>query len=263
MTEEYRPVIVVAASSQREARRYVEALAPFEAELVVVTPGVGIDDALARMDGLLLTGGADVHPSRYGELPDPNAGLLLNEARDAVDFPLLDAALTRDLPVVGICRGLQVLNVACGGTLLQHVEGHRAEDDKAPYESMQHRIWITPGSKLASIVGAGGNVRVNSIHHQGLTEARRRPRSCRRPSPWRTGWWRASRARTTASWSACSATRSGRTSCLGSSRTSLGHWYTRRRRGGVRGPAAHPRWIPAFAGKTVGALVHQAATREG
>ncbi len=175
MTEEYRPVIVVAASSQREARRYVEALAPFEAELMVVTPGAGIDDALARMDGLLLTGGADVHPSRYGERPDPNAGLLLNEARDAVDFALLDAALTRDLPVVGICRGMQVLNVACGGSLLQHVPGHRAEGDRAPYESMQHRIWITPGSKLASIVGAGGNVRVNSVHHQGLTEARRAP----------------------------------------------------------------------------------------
>ena len=83
--------------------------------------------------------------------------------------------MTRDLPVVGICRGMQVLNVACGGSLLQHVPGHRAEGESAPYESMQHRIWITPGSKLASIVGAGGNVRVNSVHHQGLTEARRAP----------------------------------------------------------------------------------------
>ena len=177
MTEERKPVIVVPASSVRAAQPYVDALAPFDAEALVVTPdnGVGIDEATARMDGLLLTGGADVHPRRYGEAPDPNAGLLLNEARDAIDFPLLDAALKRDLPVVGICRGLQVLNVACGGSLLQHVPGHRAEGAGAPLESVQHRIWIAPGSKLAAIVGAGGWVRVNSVHHQGLTEARRAP----------------------------------------------------------------------------------------
>ena len=182
MAEERRPVIVVAASSEREARRYVDALAPFDAEAVVVTPrnvagerGAVARGAIARMDGLLLTGGADVHPSRYGETPDPAAGLLLNEARDAVDFPLLDAALARDLPVVGICRGLQVLNVACGGSLLQHVDGHRAEGERAPFGPVQHRIWVSPGSKLAVIIGAGGQVRVNSVHHQGLTEAQRAP----------------------------------------------------------------------------------------
>ena len=177
MATERRPVIVVAASSGREARRYVEALAPFDTEAVVVTPHnvVSERDTIARMDGLLLTGGADVHPSRYGEAPDPNAGLLLNEARDAVDFPLLDAALARDLPVVGICRGLQVLNVACGGSLLQHVDGHRAEGERAPFGPVQHRIWVSPGSKLAVIIGAGGQVRVNSVHHQGLTEAQRAP----------------------------------------------------------------------------------------
>ena len=177
MATERRPVIVVAASSPAEARRYVEALAPFDAEAVVVTPRnvEGERGAIARMDGLLLTGGADVHPSRYGEQPDPNAGLLLNEARDALDFPLLDAALARDLPVVGICRGLQVLNVACGGSLLQHVDGHRAEGERAPFGPVQHRIWVSPGSKLAVIIGAGGQVRVNSVHHQGLTEAQRAP----------------------------------------------------------------------------------------
>lgn len=174
MAEERRPVIVVTASTMGAAQAYVDALAPFDAEAVVVTPEniEGEREAIARMDGLLLTGGADVHPSRYGEAPDPAAGLLLNEARDAVDFPLLEEALERDLPVVGICRGLQVLNVACGGSLLQHIDGHRAA---GPLEAVQHRIWITPGSKLAAIVGAGGQVRVNSVHHQGLTEARRAP----------------------------------------------------------------------------------------
>ncbi|MDE2900255.1 MAG: gamma-glutamyl-gamma-aminobutyrate hydrolase family protein [Chloroflexota bacterium] len=176
MSEGRRPVIVVTSSTMGAAAAYVDALAPFDAETVVVTPqNVESErDAIARMDGLLLSGGADVHPSRYGEAPDRNAGLLLNEARDAVDFPLLEEALSRDLPVVGICRGLQVLNVACGGSLLQHVDGHRAEDD-SPLVSVQHRIWITPGSKLAAIVGAGGQVRVNSVHHQGLTESRRAP----------------------------------------------------------------------------------------
>ena len=156
----------------------MDALAPFDAEVVVVTPhNVESErDAIARMDGLLLTGGADVHPRRYGEAPDPNCGAA---AERSARRPRLSAAgrgaVERDLPVVGICRGLQVLNVTCGGSLQQHVDGHRAEGERAPFGPVLHRIWITPGSKLAVIVGAGGQVRVNSIHHQGLTEARRAP----------------------------------------------------------------------------------------
>ena len=167
MPEQHRPVIVVPAFSEEYAQAYVDALTPWGVEPLVVTPrnGVSIAHALERMEGLLLTGGADVHPSRYGEPSGPHTDP--NEDHDEIDFPLLEDALGRDLPVVGICRGLQVLNVACGGSLLQHVPGHHA--------GAGHRIWIAPGSKLAAIVGAGGQVRVNSRHHQGVTEARRAP----------------------------------------------------------------------------------------
>jgi len=175
-TKQTKPVIAVPASSQAEAQPYVDALTPWEAEPLVLLPGgMPPGEALERIDGLLLIGGADVHPRRYGAEPDPSAELELDEARDALDFVLLEGALARDIPVVAICRGLQVLNVVSGGTLLQHVSGHR-NDDSAQGASIQHRIWIAPGSKLASIVGAGGQVRVNSLHHQGLTEAQRAPR---------------------------------------------------------------------------------------
>ena len=171
-----KPVIGVPASTQAEARPYVAALAPWEAEPLVVTPGVMTpSEALDRMDGLLLIGGADVHPHRYGEEPDPGVTLELDEARDALDIELLEGALARDMPVVAICRGMQVLNVVSGGTLIQHIPGHRNDEPGAPNMSIQHRIWIAPGSKLASVVGAGGQVRVNSLHHQGLMEAQRAP----------------------------------------------------------------------------------------
>ena len=125
------------------------------------------------MDGLLLIGGADVHPHRYGAEPDPSAGLELDEPRDELDIALLEGALARDMPVVAICRGMQLLNVVCGGSLLQDIPDHRNSAPDAPSKSIQHRIWIAPGSKLASVVGAGGQVRVNSLHHQGLMEAQR------------------------------------------------------------------------------------------
>ncbi len=175
-TKQPKPVIVVPASSKKQAKLYVDALMPWNAEPLVVTPGgMSPGEALERMDGLLLIGGADVHPHRYGKEPDPGVTLELDEAQDGLDIELLEGALARDMPVVAICRGMQVLNVVSGGTLTQHISGHRNEEPDAPNMSMQHHIWITPGSKLASVVGAGGQVRVNSLHHQGLMEAQRAP----------------------------------------------------------------------------------------
>jgi putative glutamine amidotransferase len=175
-TKQPKPVIVVPASSKKQAKLYVDALMPWNAEPLVVTPGgMSPGKALERMDGLLLIGGADVHPHRYGKEPDPGVTLELDEAQDGLDIELLEGALARDIPVVAICRGMQLLNVVSGGTLIQHIPGHRNEEPDAPNISIQHRIWIAPGSKLASVVGAGGQVRVNSLHHQGLMEAQRAP----------------------------------------------------------------------------------------
>ena len=169
-------MIAVPASTEEEAKPYLAALAPWEPESLVLLPGGATPvKVLEHMDGLLLLGGADIHPHRYGAKPDPSLELEIDESRDALDFDLLAAALARDIPVAAICRGMQVLNVASGGTLIQHIPGHRNEEPNATSGSMQHRIWIAPGSKLASVVGAGGQVRVNSLHHQGLMEAQRAP----------------------------------------------------------------------------------------
>ncbi len=169
-------MIAVPASTEAEAKPYVAALAPWEPESLVLLPGgTPSSKALKYMDGLLLLGGPDIHPHRYGAKPDPSVELEIDETRDALDFELLEEALARDIPVAAICRGMQVLNVVSGGTLIQHIPGHRNEEPNAASMSMQHRIWIAPGSKLASVVGAGGQVRVNSLHHQGLMEAQRAP----------------------------------------------------------------------------------------
>lgn len=110
--------------------------------------------------GLLLAGGNDIEPVRYGETPqgaeepDPD--------RDKLEIALVREALARDLPVLGICRGLQLLNVALGGTLVQHIEDH-----KRPKQREVHHITIAPGSRLAAILGVDDYV-VNSRHHQAV-----------------------------------------------------------------------------------------------
>jgi len=115
--------------------------------------------ALGDVAGLCLAGGTDVDPARYGEA----RGAATDEpdrARDGLETALLEEALARDLPVFGICRGLQLLNVACGGTLVQHIDGHRV-----PKQREVHAVRIAPGSGLHRILEADEYV-VNSRHHQ-------------------------------------------------------------------------------------------------
>lgn len=120
--------------------------------------------------GLLLMGGVDVNPKLYGEKRGPNTDRP-HEERDNHELRLLDAALKRDIPVLAICRGHQLLNVALGGSLLQHIEGdaHRWLDSG---ESAWHEIELDPGSHLANAYDNGATLRVNSRHHQGITRDR-------------------------------------------------------------------------------------------
>jgi len=166
------PAIGVVASSQREARRYLDAMVKRGVAECLLVPrsSARVQEAVSSVDGLLLSGGPDVDPQRYGQARDPNAGLVLSPRRDRWEMALLEAALGRDMPVLAICRGMQLLNVAFGGTLVQNLTGHRMEKQNDEWEFVHHQVYISPGCKLAAILGSGGFVKVNSLHHQGLRE---------------------------------------------------------------------------------------------
>ncbi|MEM8923702.1 MAG: gamma-glutamyl-gamma-aminobutyrate hydrolase family protein [Actinomycetota bacterium] len=116
---------------------------------------------MTRLDGLLLTGGADIDPARYGAAPDPDLTPLERE-RDDLEFALFEAAVAADVPVLGVCRGLQVINVAQGGSLHQHVPEHLRID--VPFTDAVQEVTTVEGSRLHALYGP--SVAVNSLHHQ-------------------------------------------------------------------------------------------------
>jgi putative glutamine amidotransferase len=161
-----KSVVTVSGSSASAdyPQPYQEALRALGIELVPVTAAPMPPDAA----GLLLMGGSDVNPARYGEarVGDTEEA---DDARDALECALIEEALARDLPLLAICRGLQILNVQQGGTLIQHLattarHRQRTEDRGQPV----HQVEIVPGTALASI--ADGSIRwdVNSRHHQAI-----------------------------------------------------------------------------------------------
>ena len=170
-----RPLIAVTSNTEERSIPYADVVERGGGTPWTILPDrpPPPEEVLARVGGLLITGGEDVHPRRYGRQPDPGVALWLNEARDDLEIPLLQAALEADMPVLCICRGTQVLNVAMGGGLIQEVPGHNSFEQDGQRVSSYHRIYIAPGSKLAAIVGSGGFVRVNSRHHQGIREAQK------------------------------------------------------------------------------------------
>ncbi|MHB8575399.1 MAG: gamma-glutamyl-gamma-aminobutyrate hydrolase family protein [Dehalococcoidia bacterium] len=164
------PRIAVTTGSEnadRVTKNYVDRVIEAGAEPVVVTPGTDVEALLDGVDALLVTGGTDVDPSRFGEDPVPEL-MTPDLPRDELELSLLRAALRRDMPVLAICRGHQVLNVALGGSLQQHIPGdqHRAHTE-APHDSRYHTVAIEEGSILADLLGPGVR-RVNSRHHQAV-----------------------------------------------------------------------------------------------
>ncbi|UGS39085.1 gamma-glutamyl-gamma-aminobutyrate hydrolase family protein [Capillimicrobium parvum] len=113
-----------------------------------------------RLDGLLLSGGEDVDPARSGA----SGARVTSPARDAAELALLDAARTAALPVLGVCRGMQLLNVALGGTLVDGLDEH--DRRHAPFDQPGHRIACMPGTETAALYGA--ETEVNSVHRQGV-----------------------------------------------------------------------------------------------
>jgi len=129
-------------------------------------------DALwPRLDGLVLTGGGDIEPSRFGEAAHPKTALVSTD-RDALELELVDRALRDDVPMFAICRGLQVLNVALGGSVYQHVPdafGDGIQHSQAARRDVAtHDVKLqTEGTRLGAILGTS-ELRVNSFHHQAV-----------------------------------------------------------------------------------------------
>jgi putative glutamine amidotransferase len=124
------------------------------------------------VDALILPGGVDVEPSRYGAVARSDCNLNVVPELDEVEFRLAEWAMADDLPLLGICRGIQVMNVACGGTLWQDVlvEGVvRTSHDQEPRDTLIHELDVTAGSRLAGILGTT-RLRVNSLHHQAIRD---------------------------------------------------------------------------------------------
>jgi putative glutamine amidotransferase len=123
---------------------------------------------VARLDGLLLTGGADIDPGQYNQ--DPHERTVTRPDRDAGELTLLRAAMDRDLPVLGICRGMQLITVAAGGALAQHLPDVVGHGGHQPEPGMfgDHTITVRAGSVLAGILGT--HAVVNSYHHQSVLD---------------------------------------------------------------------------------------------
>src|SRR3954451_16229263 len=139
--------------------------------LAVVLPAHGyVDDTAAlldRVDGLLFSGGPDLDPAVYGQDPHPQLGPAVDRVSDEYELALLRGAPERDLPLLGICRGMQALNVSRGGTLRQHLPDVTALDHLQRHEPFvpAHPVVVPPGSLLHRLADAR-DLPVNSFHHQ-------------------------------------------------------------------------------------------------
>jgi putative glutamine amidotransferase len=146
---------------------YVHAVHASGGRAVLVTPDAPDTDVLDGLDGIMFTGGSDVDPGLYGEQPHPTT--VVKPERDAAELMLMRAALAADLPLLGICRGMQLMAVAYGGRLYQHLPDVLGHNDHRPLSGPkfgQHIVRFKPGSRVARIVGE--STVVNSFHHQGV-----------------------------------------------------------------------------------------------
>lgn len=176
-----RPIIGIGAHSERvkfaifdmettfAPQRIVNLVAAAGCVPVLLPPLPGVEHAISTVDGLLLIGGPDIDPALFSAAPHP-AVVRLDPARDAAEMALLGAALDAAVPVLGICRGLQILNVLRKGTLHQHLPDLTGNDDHSPpgvdvFAPQQVRL--EPGSHLARAFG-GERTTVPCHHHQAI-----------------------------------------------------------------------------------------------
>lgn len=177
MTE--KPIVALSCDLDEESRirvrqEYVGALVEAGALVVIVPPLVSADELeewlrAVRVSGVLFSGGADIHPSYYGEELHPAIGRISLQ-RDVYELALYDAVGRMGLPVLAICRGLQLVNVACGGSLVQDMPSELGTDfgihsQTLPDDVAVHSVKLEPGSAVARLFGVE-HISVNSFHHQ-------------------------------------------------------------------------------------------------
>jgi putative glutamine amidotransferase len=171
---------LIAVTSCRKLEDYRQAILHAGGEVRIIDAAMSVDHALAGVDGLLLTGGDDVEPERYGE--EAHATVTeIDAARDAFEIGLVEAARRQGLPVFAICRGIQVLNVAAGGTLIQDIPTqvagaleHRLKVPPHQPYALAHEVWLERDSLLSSLMrerlNDADSVEVNSRHHQSVKD---------------------------------------------------------------------------------------------
>ena len=174
--------IVGATRTERELtafQAYVEAIEHAGGEAVPILAG-SASTSLDGLDGVVLTGGPDVDPARYGEAEQPQHSVEADPLRDALELPLARAAVRDDVPVLAICRGIQVLNVSLGGTLYQDVDvqrdgrqawshQQRRSHPDAPLDASIHDLESARGAQLREIAGTRV-LGVNTFHHQAIKQ---------------------------------------------------------------------------------------------
>ena len=168
---------VIGISTCRKLEDYRQSVIHVGGDPRILDSSMTVDQALEGVDGLMLTGGGDVAPARYGEAPHPS----VEEAepgRDEFEIALIAGARARGIPILAICRGVQVLNVACGGTLVQDIPSQIAGalphslpvPQHQPYD-LAHEVWVDKDSLLAKLMRerlVDEALQVNSRHHQAV-----------------------------------------------------------------------------------------------
>ena len=169
---------LIGITACRKLEDYKQSILHVGGEVRIVDASMGVEDALNGIDGLMLTGGDDVEPTRYGEAAHESV-VEAEPGRDEFEIALVNAARARQLPVFAICRGIQVMNVACGGTLVQdipsQIRGALAHSltvpPNQPY-SLAHEVWLDKDTLLSQLMGErlsdADSCEVNSRHHQAV-----------------------------------------------------------------------------------------------
>jgi len=167
---------LIAVTQNRRMSDYLESIRRAGGEPVEIVPGAETpEQILARVDGLMLTGGGDVDPALYGEVANTTFEAA-EDGRDEFEIALARAAVASGIPFLAICRGMQVLNVAMGGTLVQDIPSevtgaleHAVPD---PRFAIAHEVWVSTGSQLSAMLADhmedGETCHVNSRHHQAV-----------------------------------------------------------------------------------------------